>query len=107
LDTGCTPDLYIPQELVDRLGVPLESYQQGTIKGAGDIHTATPFFLTPVSITFSCGRDSIRATYSLKTYVGGGQNILGRDAMRRLKIGIPENADSIILFNVEDEDEVL
>ena len=42
-----------------------------------------------------------------KTYVGGNICIFGRGAMRALKIGIPEDADSIILYPVEEEEEVL
>jgi hypothetical protein len=107
LDTGCKPDLYIPQELADRLGVPHEFYRQGVVKGTGDIRTRTPFFIKPVSISYSWGRDSLRETIATKTYVSGGQNILGRDAMRRMRIGIPESADSIILYNIDEEEEVL
>lgn len=107
LDTGCKPDLYIPRELADRLGVPEQVYQQGMIIGAGDIRTPTPFFVKPVTISFSSGRDTLRETVSTKTYVAGGQNIVGRDAMRRLRIGIPENPDTIILYHTIDEDEVL
>lgn len=107
LDTGCKPNLYIPQEVADRLGVPHEFYRQRVILGAGDIRTTTPFFIKPVSVSYSWGPESLRETTATKTYVSGGQNILGRDAMRRMRIGIPENADSIILYNIDEEEEVL
>lgn len=107
LDTGCKPDLYIPQCIADQLGVPKDRYSQGKIKSAGDVSTATPYFSVPIKVSFSSGRESLREMNSNRAYVGGTVCILGRDAMRALKIGIPENADSIVLYPAEEEEEVL
>ena len=101
IDTGCRVPVVITTDLQAKLNLPISGTKtMGFPSGLANMEYSE----TPLKISITTGRESIREYVALKTYIGS-RNLLGKQALTNLGVSLPPGASEgvIYIFEVDDD----